>query len=315
MLFNKKRIIIYVEPTILRYRIVNAVKQHTTSNASEDLIVWNYQNEADLAVFIDDLQKKFSARTEFELNLDINLTQMQQLALPDVKLKFNELSLYVEANIHKLFQLPAKSVFFDFAYATEQKKQITVVIAERHYIENWINLFNKYGLLLTFVGCGFENTKINFLPWRQEKQTKQQRQLIFVATSVIGAIGCLLCYLWMQAQNELKTYDEKRLQQQGITQKLTEELMHDLPNPSLSQKQIQQSLVLLSQQLPSVIWLDCFYYEPQKVKIEGQSFSYVELTKFNQSLLTLKNISNSQVKTILSNKNHLFFEMEIMLSE
>ncbi|OCG22535.1 PilN domain-containing protein [Gilliamella sp. App4-10] len=315
MFFNKNRAIIYVEPTILRYRIISNVKQNTTLSTNEDLIIFKYQNASELEVFIDELCKKISGRTVFEVNLDINLLQMQQLTLPDVKLNFSELILYVEANIYKLFQVSAKSVFFDFVYSNDQTKQITVMTVERHYIENWINLFKKYERLLTFVGCQFENTTVNFLPWRQEKQAKHQRQLIGVVTGFIGIVSYLLCYLWIQARNDLQNYDEKLLHQQGIAQKLTEELTNYLPNPSLSQKQIQQSLLLLSKQLPSVIWLESFYYQPQKVRIEGQSFSYVELTNFNQSLLTLKNISHSQVKTISSNENNLFFEMEIKLNE
>ncbi|MCO6538408.1 MAG: hypothetical protein J6567_10705 [Gilliamella sp.] len=315
MIFNKSSVIIYVEPTILRYRIENSVKRNATTATSEDLIVFNYQNENDIDIFIDELLKKISERAVFELNLDINLIQIQQLTLPDVKLNLNELSLYVEANIYKLFQVSAKSVFFDFVYSTEHTKQITVMIVERHYIENWINLFKKHQRLLTFVGCRFENNKVNFLPWRQEKQTKHQRQLTGVVVGFMGIISCLLCYLWVQARNDLKTYDEKLLHQQKIVQKLTEELVNYLPNPSLSQKQIQQSLLLLSAQLPSVIWLDSFYYEPKKVAIEGQSFSYVELTHFNQNLLMLKNIAKSQIKTVSTNKNNLFFEMEMELNE
>nr|WP_237397729.1 PilN domain-containing protein [Gilliamella sp. Pas-s25] len=314
MIFNKERVIMYVEPTTLRYKIVSTAKQNNTSTASKSLITFNYQNVTDVDVFIDGLRKKISGRAEFELNLDSNLIQVQQLTLPDVKLNVSELVLYVEANIYKLFQLPAKSVFFDFVL-NEQTKQVTVIIVERHYIENWINLFKKYALLLIFAGCRFENTKVNFLPWRQEKHTKQQRQMIGAIVGFIGIISCVLCYLWIQAQNDRQNYDEKLLQQQGIAQALTEELSNYLPNPSLSQKQIQQSLILLSKQLPSVIWLESFYYEPQKVRIEGQSFSYVELTNFNQSLLMLKDISHSQVKTISTNKNNLFFEMEIKLNE
>ncbi|OCG36182.1 PilN domain-containing protein [Gilliamella sp. Gris1-4] len=315
MIFNKSSVIIYVEPTILRYRIENSVKRNATTATSEDLIVFNYQNENDIDIFIDELRKKISERAVFELNLDINLIQIQQLTLPDVKLNLNELSLYVEANIYKLFQVSAKSVFFDFVYSTEHTKQITVMIVERHYIENWINLFKKHQRLLTFVGCRFENNKVNFLPWRQEKQTKHQRQLTGVVIGFMGIISCLLCYLWVHAKNDLQTYDEKLLHQQKVVQKLTEELANYLPNPSLSQKQIQQSLLLLSAQLPSVIWLDSFYYEPKKLAIEGQSFSYVELTHFNQNLLMLKNIAKSQIKTVSTNKNNLFFEMEMELNE
>ena len=315
MIFNKSSVIIYVEPTILRYRIENSVKRNATTATSEDLIVFNYQNENDIDIFIDELRKKISERAVFELNLDINLIQIQQLTLPDVKLNLNELSLYVEANIYKLFQVSAKSVFFDFVYSTEHTKQITVMIVERHYIENWVNLFKKHQRLLTFVGCRFENNKVNFLPWRQEKQTKHQRQLTGVVIGFMGIISCLLCYLWVHAKNDLQTYDEKLLHQQKVVQKLTEELANYLPNPSLSQKQIQQSLLLLSAQLPSVIWLDSFYYEPKKLAIEGQSFSYVELTHFNQNLLMLKNIAKSQIKTVSTNKNNLFFEMEMELNE
>ncbi|MWN04727.1 PilN domain-containing protein [Gilliamella sp. Pas-s95] len=315
MVFNKKRVIIYVEPTILRYKAVGTAKQNTALTINDDLTAFNYQNAADIEFFIGELQKKFTRRTQYELNLDINLIQTQQLTLPDVKLKLSELILYVEANIYKLFQLPAKKVLFDFVYPTKQNKHVTVMIVERDYIESWINLFKKYELLLTFAGYRFDNAKINFLPWRQEKQTKHLQQLTYVVAGLIGIISCLLCYLWIQARNELQHYDQKLLEQQEVVQKLTAEVSHYLPNPSLSHKQIQDVLLLLSAQLPSVIWIDSFYYEQQKIRIDGQSFSYVELTKFNQNLLTLKNISNSQINSVSSNKTSLVFEMEIYLDE
>ncbi|MWP47604.1 PilN domain-containing protein [Gilliamella sp. Pas-s27] len=315
MVFNKERVIIYVQPTILRYKTVSSAKQVTTLDMSDDLVAFHYQNEADIDLFLSDLQKKFVGRTEFELNLDVNLIQTQQLTLPDIKLKLSELILYIEANIYKLFQLPTKNVFFDFVYPTKQNKYVTVMITERNNIENWVNIFKKYELRLTFVGCRFDHAEINFLPWRQEKQIKHQRQLAYTIVSFIGIISCLLCYWWIQARNEQQYYEQKLLEQQQVVQKLTAELSSYLPNPSLSQKQIQNALLLFSEQLPSVIWLNSFYYEHQKVRIDGQSFSYVELTNFNQNLLTMKNINNSQINSVLSNKTNLVFEMEMRLNE
>ncbi|OCG44288.1 hypothetical protein A9G35_08625 [Gilliamella sp. Choc5-1] len=315
MVFNKERVIIYVQPTILRYKVVSSAKQITTLDTSDGLIAFHYQNEADIDLFLSDLQKKFAGRTEFELNLDTNLVQTQQLVLPDIKLKLSELILYVQANIYKLFQLPTKNVFFDFVYPTKKNEYVTVMIAERNYIENWINLFKKHELSLTFVGCRFDHAQINFLPWRQEKQIKHQRQLAYTIVSLIGIISCLFCYWWIKARNEQQYYEQKLLEQQQAVQKLTAELSSYLPNPSLSQKQIRDALLLFSAQLPSVIWLDSFYYEQQKIRIDGQSFSYVELTNFNQNLLTLKNISDSRINSVLSNKTNLVFEMEMRLNE
>ncbi|MWN89549.1 hypothetical protein GQ597_02320 [Gilliamella sp. Pra-s65] len=315
MVFNKERVIIYVQPTILRYKTVSSAKQVTTLDMSDDLVAFHYQNEADIDLFLSDLQKKFVGRTEFELNLDVNLIQTQQLTLPDIKLKLSELILYIEANIYKLFQLPTKNVFFDFVYPTKQNKYVTVMITERNNIENWVNIFKKYELRLTFVGCRFDHAEINFLPWRQEKQIKHQQQLAYTIVSFIGIISCLLCYWWIQARNEQQYYEQKLLEQQQVVQKLTAELSSYLPNPSLSQKQIQNALLLFSEQLPSVIWLNSFYYEHQKIRIDGQSFSYVELTNFNQNLLTMKNINNSQINSVLSNKTNLVFEMEMRLNE
>lgn len=315
MVFNKECVIIYVQPTILRYKAVSSAKQITTLDTSDGLIAFHYQNEADIDLFLSDLQKKFAGRTEFQLNLDTNLIQTQQLVLPDIKLKLNELILYVEANIYKLFQLPAKNVFFDFVYPTKKNEYVTVMIAERNYIESWVNLFKKHELSLTFVGCRFDHTEINFLPWRQEKQIKHQRQLAYTIVSLIGIISCLFCYWWIQVRNEQQYYEQKLIEQQQEVQKLTAELSSCLPNLSLSQKQIRDALLLFSAQLPSAIWLDSFYYEQQKIRINGQSFSYVELTNFNQNLLTLKNISDSQINSILSNKTNLVFEMEMRLNE
>ena len=58
MIFNKSSVIIYIEPTILRYRIENSVKKNATTATSKGFIVFNYQNETDIDVFIDELRKK-----------------------------------------------------------------------------------------------------------------------------------------------------------------------------------------------------------------------------------------------------------------
>lgn len=314
ILIKKYRVVICIEPKMLRYQVLKSVKQPNVID-NESMFEYHYQDMTDIEMFISDLKKNIPQHSEFELNLDKTYIQVQMLTLPDAKLTLTEIELFIEASIYKLFQLPTKNVFYDFVYPPEQPKQIMVSICERHIIDTWNDLCKKYDLSLIFIGSVIENNKVNFLPWRQIKQKQHLRQLIIIVTCLMGIMGCLFCYLWIQTHNKLAYYSLQLSVKQEIQQELARELSFYLPNPSISQKQIQQSLLLISQQLPTVIWLESFVYVPQRITLQGHSLSYVEIINFNEALQQQKNITKSQVKSISLSKNDLLFEMDIELNE
>lgn len=314
MLINKSCVVINIESKRLLYKIIKSDNQ-SSAIESEAMNEYSFQDLNDIELFIVELQKNIPRNTVFELNIDSTYIQLQPLTIPEVKLKLNEIELFVEASIYKLFQLSTKKVYFDFISSSQQSKQIIVAIIERTYIDTWTELFNKYNLSLIFAGRIIENGKINFLPWRQTKQKQHKRQFTVVTTCFIGMISCLFCYLYLQAQTKLEYYSLQSLEKHSIQQKLTRELSNFLPNPSPSQKQIQQSLLLIAKQLPTTIWLESLSYIPQKISLKGHSFSYVEMTNFNEQMQKQEKIAKSQIQSIVSNKNNLLFEMDIELSE
>ena len=315
-IIDKCRVVIHVEPKTIRYKISQSNGLLKFSPFG-DLIEYDYQNFNDIDIFVSQLQAKLPKYTKYEINLSDNYIQLTKLTMPDVKLQPNEITLYIEASIYKLFELSAKHVFFDFIFLTDKQKQkqIIVAICERNYVNGWIELFKKNECLINFIGYINDNKKFNFLPWRKNQYKKQKFYLSIVIVCWIGGMSCLYCYIWRQAQTKLTHFIMDVSQQGLIEQKLKEQLSTYLPNPSSSQKQIQQSLILISERLPTNIWLTSFTYEPNKITIKGHSFNYIELTNFNLNLLQHKNVSKSQIKTISNNKHSLFFEVDINLNE
>lgn len=315
-IIDKCRVVIYVEPKVIRYKTSQSNGLLTFSPFG-DLIEYDYQNFNDIDIFVGQLQAKLPKYTKYEINLSDNYIQLTKVMMPDVKLQPNEIALYIEASIYKLFELSAKNVFFDFNFLTDKQnqKQIMIAVCERDYINSWIELFKKNECLINFIGCSSDNKKFNFLPWRQSQYNKQKQYLSIVIVCLMGVMSCLFCYMWRQAQTKLTRCMNDVSQLQLIEQKLNEQLSTYLPNPSASQRQIEQSLILISEQLPTNIWLSSFTYKPDKITIKGHSFNYIELTNFNLNLLQHKNVSKSQIKTIINNKHSLFFEMDIDLNE
>lgn len=314
---DKCRVVIHVEPKTIRYKISSQSNGLLKFSPFGDLIEYDYQNFNDIDIFVSQLQAKLPKYTKYEINLSDNYIQLTKLTMPDVKLQPNEITLYIEASIYKLFELSAKHVFFDFIFLTDKQKQKQVIVAicERDYVNGWIELLKKNECLINFIGYIYDNKKFNFLPWRKNQYKKQKFYLSIVIVCWIGGMSCLYCYIWRQAQTKLTHFIMDVSQQGLIEQKLKEQLSTYLPNPSLSQKQIQQSLILISERLPTNIWLTSFTYEPNKITIIGHSFNYIELTNFNLNLLQHKNVSKSQIKTISNNKHSLFFEVDINLNE
>ncbi|KFA59441.1 hypothetical protein A9G36_07650 [Gilliamella sp. Choc6-1] len=313
MKIKKCRVIIYIEPKFLRYKILHTKKKEALTDHNS-MIEYHYQYFSEIELLIKKLKKSVSQYAIFELHLDNTYIQMQQLPLPKIKIQLNEIALYVEASIYKLFQLSSKNVYFDFSYSSNQK-QINVAICERHFIDNWIKLFEKYNLLLSFIGYLTSDNKLNFLPWRQEKQKKQKLQLIFTIASFIVVLCSLFFYIWIQEQNKLNYYVFKIAEQQTIEKQLRKKLSNYLPISSSSQKQIYQSLLILSEQLPIGSWLESFNFVKNKISIKGYSFSYLEITNFKKRVSKQESIKKSQIQAILANKNNFLFEMDIELNE
>lgn len=314
-LINKCRVIIYIEPNLLRYVLLESVKQPFCID-NETMIEYPYQNMADIELFIVDLLKNVTGFKIIELNLDKIYIQSEWLTLPEeVKLNINEISLFIEASIYKLFQVSAKDIYFDFTYSHQQPKQIQVAICERQFIDTLINLFSKDNLSLVFIGEVIENGQINFLPWRKTKQKQKKLQLAIVVICFMGIVSCLFGYLWLHARYKLEYYSTQVIDKQKLQQKLAHELSIYLPNPSPSQKQIQQFLLMISKQIPTTIWLETLVYIPQKITLKGHSFSYVQITTLNEDILQQQHIAKSQVTSVTSNKDDLLFELDIKLSE
>lgn len=298
MVFNKSRVVIYIEPTKLHYQLVES-----SGKVNENFIV--YQDLADIDQFMHNL--KLPRLTSIELNLSDDFVQYQKTTYPDVKLTVSELTSYVEASLYKLFQQSANQLFFDFVAISP--KTLMIAICERKMVNDWLDLFQKYGV--TFVGSHFENSSFNFLPWRKQKAKKQQFKLLLFVVNFIGVLTCYFFYLLMNTQSDIEYYSQQLSAQQVLQQKLLAESY--IANPSLSQIQIQQSLKMFSNKLPATIWLTLYEYEPEKIKITGRSVSYMDIINFNQQLSA--NVTKSQVTNIEKSQDSLLFQMDIELNE
>lgn len=298
MVFNKSRVVIYIEPTKLHYQLVES-----SGKVNEDFIV--YQDLADIDQFMHNL--KLPRLTSIELNLSDDFVQYQKTPYPDVKLTVSELTSYVEASLYKLFQQSGNQLFFD--YVSISPKTLMIAICERKTVNDWLDLFQKYGV--TFVGSHFENSSFNFLPWRKQKAKQHQFKLLLFVINFIGGLTCYFFYLLMNTQSDIEHYSQQLSAQQVLQQELLAESY--IPNPSPSQKQIQQSLQMLSNKLPATIWLNLYEYEPEKIKITGRSVNYVDIINFNQQLSA--NVTKSQVKNIEKSQDSLLFQMDIELNE
>ncbi|MCX8700500.1 PilN domain-containing protein [Gilliamella sp. B2840] len=315
-ILDKCQVAIHVESNIIRYKI-NQSNGRLAFSRYGNLIEYHYQNFNDIDILVSQLQAKLPKYTKYEINLSDTYIQLTKLTRPDVKLQINEIALYIEASIYKLFGVSAKHVFYDFIFLADKQNQnqIMVAICERDYVNSWIRLFKENECVINFIGYTIDNKKFNFLPWRQSQYKKQKLYLSIVIVCLIGVMSCLFCYMWRQAHTKLTRYKTNVTHLQLIEQKLNEQLLNYLPNPSISQRQIHQSLILISLQLPSNIWLTSFNYELDNITIRGHSFNYIELTNFNLNLLQHKNVSKSQIKMIANNKSSLSFEMDIDLNE
>lgn len=313
-IINKYRVVMFVEPSIIRYKVINN-RDRLTASLSEDLMEYPYQNFVDIDLLLSALQEKLPTLASFELNLHEDYIQSTKLELPQVKLNLNEILLYVEASIYKLFEMPASHAFFDFVYLAKSQKQLMVAICDRKYVNQWVELFKKHHCRLSFIGCVFKQYKFNFLPWRQSKHKSQKLYLAMTILSLIGILSCLFCYWWLQVSSELNYYLTQCSNQQIIKQNLAHQLSTYKPDPSPSQQQIKWSLLLISQILPQNIWLTSFTYTPNKVSLLGHSFNYKDITDFNLNLLQQDLIEQGHVKTISNDNQSLLFDMDLKLHE
>lgn len=314
MIFNKSRIVINIEPNILRHKIVKP-KTHLNVSDHKGQGEYYYQSPDEIEQFVAKLQNQYPKQSKYELNLSESYVQSQTLTLPDVKLSSNELALYIEASMYKLFGRSAKELFFDFVYFRRPKNSVQVTVCERSDVNYWIDLFDKNELNLVFIGYVNDNLRFNFLPWRQTKLSRHKFQLTMMTVCLIGVLICQFIYWWINAQTQLNDYEAKLSKQQLIKQQYLAELSTYIPNPSPSQRQIKQSLLTLSEKLPDMVWLNSYQYVPQNIAITGHSLSYIEIIHFNQVLLQLKNISKSQIITLTNHEDMLSFEMDIKLND
>ena len=308
--FNKSRVVIYVEPTQLRYQIIET---KTYGDENKEFIELVYQDWTDIDRFIQNLKQQTPRLTAIELNLGDDYIQYQKIAYPEVKLTPTELVTYVEASLYKLFQQFGNQLFFDFVSISH--KTLMIAVCERDTVNYWIELFQKNGFTLLFMGSHFESNSFNFLPWRKQKAKQHQFQLLLFAVSLIGVMTCYFFYLLIKAQSDLYHYSQLLSEQQASQQQLKSELSGYIPYPSSSQKQIQQSLQMFSEKMPTTIWLNLYEYESQKIKITGRSVNYVDIINFNQLVSSNHDVKNSRVKNIENSHDSLLFQMDIELNE
>ena len=314
MIFNKSRLVICLEPNQFRYQIIE-VKTRKKQSHNKNFIDIAYQDLADIDQFIQNLKQQVSRLTAIELKLSDNYVRYQKIAYPDIELTATELVLYVQASLYKLFQQSSNLLFFDFVSLLSSPKALIIAVCERDIINYWLDLSRKYGLTLLFVGSHFENNSFNFLPWREQKAKQQQFRLLLFVVSLIGVMTCYFFYLLINAQSNFDLYSQQLLEQQALQQELTIKSKEYIPNPSPSQKQIEQSLKMFSEKLPATIWLNLYTYEPPKIKITGGSVNYVDIINFNQLLSANYSVKKSQVKNIENSHENLLFQMDIELNE
>jgi len=314
MVFNNSRVVIFLEPNQLRYQIIEA-KTRKEESHNKNFIDIAYQDLADIDRFIENLKQQVPRLTAIELKLSDNLVRYQKIAYPDIELTATELVTYVQASLYKLFQQSDNLLFFDFVSLLSSPKALMVAVCERDIVNYWLDLSRKYGLTLLFVGSHFENNSFNFLPWRAQKAKQHQFQMLIFVVSLIGVMTCYFIYLLINAQSDFDHYSQQLSEQQALQQELTLKLAGYIPNPSPSQKQIEQSLQLFSDKLPATIWLNLYSYEPPKIKITGGSINYVDIINFNQLLSANHAVKKSQVKNIENSHESLLFQMDIELNE
>ncbi|MFQ1004948.1 PilN domain-containing protein [Gilliamella sp. CG22] len=313
MFIRKCRIKIYIEPQWLRYQIIYLVNTQTAKQ-NETTVNYPYQNLSDVEQLILELKNRIPTQSVFELYLNENDFQTKQLKLPPLNLALGEQALYVEASIYQLFELTATNVCYDFIYSAD-KSYLNVTICKRDYVNEWLDLFKKHNLRLHCIGGVINEEIINFLPWRQEKQKRHKFSLLVTMVCIMGIACCSMGYLWHQTQLKLSHYTLLNVEQQHNEKRLTQQLATFIPKLSVSQQQIYHFLTLLSEQLPPVIWLESFHYQPQQVIISGYSFRYIEIINFNQTLLRQDNIIKSQIHDITRQEHNLSFKMEITFNE
>ncbi|MDF7668078.1 hypothetical protein PT273_09530, partial [Orbaceae bacterium ESL0727] len=76
-------------------------------------------------------------RTIFKIEILPTAVQQQLLRLPTTQLSTNEVTLFVEAAIYKLFSLPATEVAFDYYHHQDDNQQLTVAICHKNDIDSW----------------------------------------------------------------------------------------------------------------------------------------------------------------------------------
>jgi Tfp pilus assembly protein PilN len=314
LVFNKSRAVIDIEPTVLRYQIVGA-KTRGRIIDNKKFIDIPYQDSTDVELFLQNLKHQAPSLTTIELNLSNNFIQYQQTAYPDVTLTVSELALYVEASLYKLFQQSVNQLFFDFVPLSGSPKALMIAVCQCETVNYWVDLCQKYGFTLLFVGSHFEDNQFNFLPWRKQKAKQHQFKLFLFVISLVGGMVCLFFYLLINTQANFDRYSKQVSEQQVLQQALVAELSSYFPHPSPSQKQIQQSLQMFSETLPATIWLNLYEYEAQKINITGRGINYLDIINFNQQLSAISMVNKSQVKNIENNNDSLLFQMDVELNE
>lgn len=260
---------------------------------------------------IEIVNPKTKKYLQFFIYIDSNLTKQALLTLPNSSLTVNEISLFANASIYKLFNLSPNEVLFDYSYSGEDKLSIT--ICNRSYIQRWQERFAKLNLNLQFIGLKSPDCQqINFLPWRKAQKRRQTAQLLIIMITLLVTALSLLGYLWLATENQSHYYAAQIVEQQK--QIITEQLPNNIDLPD-SQTEVYQLLTTLSNTVPFSVGLTLLDYDPEKyppkIVMKGYSYRYADITTFIQNLSAEPLIKTAQIIAITRDHVGLQFELSI----
>lgn len=261
---------------------------------------------------------------------DHNLIQHRILPLPNIHLKAYEIDTYVVNSLAKAFR-SQEPLGYDYQHQLKgENEQLIVYAYPEQTLKKWLNQYSAYRVnfigitqsLIEYSVCqkeshdlfyslaGMQNLAgFNLLPWR--KQIKQRKRVIFLSIAILSLLLSLLALYWLVNQKEM-LLDQQTLKYQQLHIAVMQKKIHlskleelndmlRLEQASFYQKIINQkqlqgvvtSLAFIANQVPDGLWLSSLSYNNNQILLTGESFEYVEILAFSQSL-------NEQI--LLSNK-------------
>lgn len=173
-------------------------------------------------------------------------------------------------------------------------------------------------------------TKINLLPWREQRQHEQQRQLLFLGSSylVLIILLALLWYSWL-AYRIAKTTANNALLQQQITKSQSHlqqkqqlqiqdqksmQLMQQVAVIMTEQRQLENFLQTFPKIMPATIYLRQINRSGQELMLTGSAASLIAVNDFLQALNS--KLGEAQLIMVSEDKGsgEILFKLKIMLA-